>query len=68
MDRPSILFADGLPYVFDAFTLTGQTPPLAAVLPYYDSLDPIPVSTQDAGPRRNAFPMSRDVVTFPAPP
>ena len=66
MDRPSILFADGLPYVFDAFSLTGQTPPLAKVLPYYDSLEPIPVTTENVGPRRNALPMGRDVVEFPA--
>lgn len=66
MDRPSILFADGLPYVFDAFVLTGQTPPLAQVLPYYDTLEPIPITTGNAGPRRDAFPLGGDVVTFPA--
>ena len=68
MDRPSLLFADGLPYVFDAFTVTGQTPPLAKALPYYDTLEPIPITTENVGPRRNALPMSRDVVTFPARP
>ena len=68
MDHPSLLFADGLPYVFDAFALTGQTPPLAKVLPYYDTLEPIPVTTENVGPRRNALPMSRDIVTFPARP
>jgi murein DD-endopeptidase MepM/ murein hydrolase activator NlpD len=68
MDRPSILFADGLPYVFDAFVLTGQTPPLATVLRYYDTLEPIPITTGNVGPRRDALPMGRDVVTFPVHP
>lgn len=66
MDHPSILFADGLPYVFDAFVLTGQTPPIAQMLRYFDTLDPVPITTGNAGPRRKALPMGRDVVTFPA--
>jgi hypothetical protein len=64
--RPSILLADGLPYVFDTFVLTGQSPPLAQVLRYYETLEPIPITTGNAGPRRNAFPLGGDVVTFPA--
>jgi len=64
MDQPSLLFADGLPYVFDAFVLTGQTPPIAQMLRYFDTLEPVPISTENAGPRRNALPMGRDVVTF----
>jgi len=68
MDRPSLLFADGLPYVFDKFEVMGQTPPLAKVLPYHSTLEPIPVTTGNVGPRRDAFPLSGDVVTFPAPP
>ncbi len=67
MDRPSLLFADGLPYEFDAFVVTGQAPPLAAVLRYYDTLEPVPITTGNAGPRRDALPLGRDVVTFPAP-
>jgi len=66
MDRPSLLFADGLPYVFDAFVLTGQTPPLATMVRYFDTLEPVPISTGNVGPRRNELPMSRDVVTFPS--
>ena len=31
MDRPSMLPADGVPYVFDAFVLSGQTPPKSFV-------------------------------------
>ena len=64
-DRPSVIVADGLPYVFDAFTVTGRTPPLADVLPYYDSMEPIRVSAEGAGPRRNELPLGSDVVAFP---
>jgi hypothetical protein len=65
-DRPSVVAADGLPYVFDAFEVTGQTPPLTEVVPYYDSMEPIPVTTEGAGPRREALPLGGDVVTFQA--
>lgn len=64
-DRPSVVVADGLPYVFDAFEVTGQTPPLMEVVPYYDTLEPIPVTTEGAGPRQNALPLGGDIVTFP---
>ncbi|MGH2618489.1 MAG: M23 family metallopeptidase, partial [Thermomicrobiales bacterium] len=65
MDSPSALVADGLPYVFDQFELTGETPPLAEVAQYYETLEPIPISTRDTGPRRDALPLSGDMVTFP---
>ena len=64
MDHLSLLFANGLPFVFDAFAFTGRTPPIAKVLPYFDTLEPIPITTENAGPRRDALPMGRDVVTF----
>ena len=51
-DRPSVVAGDGLPYVFAAFEITGQTPPLEEVIPYYDTLEPIPITTVGAGPRR----------------
>ena len=55
-DGPSVVLADGMPYVFDSFELTGQTPPLAEVLPYYDTLQPIPHQhrTHRGAPRRDA--------------
>ena len=53
-----------MPYVFDAFELTGQTPPLADVLRYYDTVQPIPITTERTGPRRDELPLGRDVVTF----
>jgi len=65
-DRPSLVVADGMPYVFDAFELTGRTPPLADVVKYYDTLEPIPISTAGAGPRHDALPLGSDVLTFPA--
>ena len=65
-DGPSVVFADGMPYVFDSFELTGQTPPLAEVLPYYDTLQSIPISTEHTGARRDEMPLGRDVVTFRA--
>jgi pimeloyl-ACP methyl ester carboxylesterase len=64
--HPSVLVGDGLPYVFDAFELTGQAPPLAEVIPYYDTLEPIPIATERTGQQRNALPLGRDVVSFPA--
>ena len=68
MDRLSVLHANGLPYEFDAFMLTGRTPPLAQVLPYFDTLEPIPISTAVTGERRNALPLGGDVVSFPSAP
>ena len=65
-DGPSVVVADGIPYVFDTFELTGQTPPLADLLGYYDTLEPIPISTANTGPRHDQLPLGRDVVTFPA--
>ncbi|MES2784854.1 MAG: peptidoglycan DD-metalloendopeptidase family protein [Pseudomonadota bacterium] len=66
MDRPSMLRADGLPFVFDSFLLTGQGPPLAEAVKYYDTLKPMPIDTQNAGPRRHALPLASDLVAFPA--
>lgn len=65
MDRRSVLFADGLPYKFDAFALTGHTPPKTKPLPYFGTLEPIPVTTESDEPRWDALPLGRDVVAFP---
>jgi hypothetical protein len=65
-DRPSVVVADGMPYVFNAFELSGQTPPLVDVLPYYDTLQPVPITAERTGSRRDELPLGRDVVTFPA--
>jgi len=68
MDQPSVTFANGLPFVFDRFTVTGRTPSIDKVLPYFDTLQPIPVSAANAGSRRDALPLGGDVVTFPSIP
>lgn len=65
MDRPSGLVADGVPYGFDQFELTGQTPPVAELLVLDQDQEPVPIDTQGAGLRHDALPLGRDVVTFP---
>jgi murein DD-endopeptidase MepM/ murein hydrolase activator NlpD len=65
MDGPSSLVSDGIPYVFAGFTLDGQVPPLDDVISLVDAGQLIPVDTTDAGPRHDALPLGRDMVTFP---
>ncbi len=65
VDRPSVVLGDGLPFAFDAFDLTGQTPPLAEVVRYYETLEPIPIAPVRTGARRNEVPLGSDVVAFP---
>jgi hypothetical protein len=64
MDGLSALSSDGMPYVFDAFDLTGAIPPLAEAAPYYEQQEPMPISTDGAGPRQDELPLGSDVVTF----
>jgi hypothetical protein len=63
MDAPSALAADGLPYAFDAFSVTGRTPPLEVLLEG-DPQAPIPINTRGRGRHANVLPLGRDVVTF----
>jgi murein DD-endopeptidase MepM/ murein hydrolase activator NlpD len=65
MDGPSPLAADGLPYAFDAFVLTGHGPPLAEIGALYEGGLPLPIDARDTGPRQDALPLGGDVVTFP---
>jgi hypothetical protein len=67
VDHPSVVVADGLPFVFDEFDLTGRTPPLPEVLKRYETLERIPLRANDVGPRHDQLPLGRDVMTFPAP-
>jgi murein DD-endopeptidase MepM/ murein hydrolase activator NlpD len=67
MDAPSNLVADGLPYVFADFELTGTVPPLAELLVLDRTQEPAPIDTHGAGPRHDALPLGRDMVTFPPP-
>lgn len=65
MDRPSALAADGLPYEFDRFTVTGRGPGLQDLLAGDPATTPIPIDPATAGPRTDQLPLSRDVVDFP---
>ncbi len=65
MDRPSALMADGRPYVFDQFTVTGKGPSLAVLVSLNPATDPVPVDPATAGPRTDELPLSGDVVVFP---
>jgi hypothetical protein len=67
MDAPSNLVADGLPYVFADFELTGTVPPFAELLVLDQNQQPVPIDTHGAGPRHEALPLGRDLVTFPPP-
>ena len=64
MDDPSTLSSNGMPYVFEQFELTGQLPPLAEVLPYYEAQESMPVDTSDTRPRADALPVGGNVVAF----
>jgi hypothetical protein len=65
MDRPSGLVADGLPYVFTEFELTGTTPPLEELLQLEQAQAPVPIDMQDGGQRLDTLPLGRDMVAFP---
>ena len=39
---------------------------MADVLRYYDTMEPIPISADNAGPRHDQLPLGRDVVSFHA--
>ena len=67
MDSPSGLVADGLPYVFAAFELSGQVPPLAELLELHQAQAPVPIDSNASGPRQDALPLGRDMVRFPTP-
>jgi murein DD-endopeptidase MepM/ murein hydrolase activator NlpD len=62
-DHLSALAANGLPYVFASFDLTGHFPPLAEAAPYYEAQQSLPITT-NAGPRRDELPLGSDIVTF----
>jgi hypothetical protein len=65
MDRPSALVANGIPYVFDSFTLSGKVPPIDEVMAG-DPEQPVAVDTSTAGKRSDELPAGRDVVEFRA--
>jgi murein DD-endopeptidase MepM/ murein hydrolase activator NlpD len=65
MDSPSGLVADGVPYVFAEFELTGTVPPLEELLELEQAQAPVRVDSQGAGLRLDTLPLGRDMVTFP---
>ena len=67
MDSPSGVVADGVPYVFADFELTGTVPPLAELIELDRAQEPVPVDTRVAGRRHDVLPIGRDMVTFPKP-
>ena len=67
MDGPSALASNGLPYVFVAFDLTGEIPPLAEAATYFEARELMPISKEATSPRRDARPLGSDVVTFAVP-
>lgn len=65
MDAPSALIANGLPYVFADYELTGQLPPLAEIFPLYEAQESLPVDTSMAGTQVDTLPLGGTVMTFP---
>lgn len=64
MNQPSALVADGLPYVFDEFVLTGDGPALDQLMALDPAVDAVPVDPSDEGVRKDELPMSKTVVEF----
>ncbi len=68
MDRPSALRANGLPYVFDRFTLDGRGPSVEEIVKLDPVLDTVPITHGPIdGARHDELPLGSDVVTFPTP-
>jgi len=67
MDRPSALVADGLPYEFNSFTMTGRGPTLADLTTTDPATTPVAINTTGAGPRTDQLPLSADIVEFQTP-
>lgn len=64
MNRPSALVANGLPYVFDRFEVTGRGPALDD-LPADDPQGVrLTIDTDTAGSRTDELPLGRDILSF----
>ena len=50
---------------FADFALTGQIPPLEEAIALVEAGEALPIATTRVGPRHDALPLGRDVVTFP---
>jgi hypothetical protein len=64
MNRPSLLDADGLPFVLDRFKLEGRVPSLDAIAEADASGTPVPINRSNAAKRRQGL-INLDVVTLP---
>jgi hypothetical protein len=65
MDGPSALVANGLPYVFDHFDLTGRGPSIPDLIALNPQTDVVPIDTNNAGPRTDQLPVGGDLINFP---
>ena len=65
MTRPSLLDADGLPFVVDRFRLDGRVPSLQALIDADLAGTPVPIDRSAAGTHRHQGFTDLDVATFP---
>ncbi|MBK5232413.1 MAG: M23 family metallopeptidase [Thermoleophilia bacterium] len=65
MNRPSLLDADGLPFVFDRFYLYGRMPSLESLIDNDREGTPVPLDRSVAGKHRRQSLTDLDVVNFP---
>jgi len=65
MTRPSLLDADGLPFVVDRFRLDGRVPSLQALIDADLAGTPVPIDRSVAGTHRHQGFTDLDVATFP---
>jgi hypothetical protein len=66
MNAPSLVDANGLPFVIEHFTEVGKFPPLTEKLAESVAAgNPVPIDPEGAGPRTDELPLGRDVVDFP---
>jgi hypothetical protein len=66
MDGPSPVESEGVPYVIDSFSVTGQIASTEAFDELENTTQALPVQpTPSNGPHRDQYPLDRLVVTFP---
>jgi hypothetical protein len=65
VDRNAIFAANGLPYVFSHYTVTGRVASTAAFNRSEATGVPVRLGSVRIGPRRNELPLDRVIVTWP---
>jgi hypothetical protein len=68
MDRVDPLAANGLPFVFDTFSVDARVASEEALAASTTRPVPFPLDRAGAGPRREAMPLGLDVMTYPPAP